>query len=111
MSGRAMDRVRHLTRAIVFVALALSSSGLDAAEGPCRIEVVEKGSGWPVPLVELQTTHHRRFVTDNAGVIAFGDSELMGAEVWFDVSGHGYSVPRDGLAKRDRRGSMGGLRP
>jgi hypothetical protein len=101
MHRRAIHRVRHLTRAIV--ALALSSSGLDAAEGPCRIEVVEKGSGWPVPLVELRTTHHRRFVTDNAGVIAFGDSELMGAEVWFDVSGHGYSVPRDGLGQRGIR--------
>jgi hypothetical protein len=73
------------------------------AEPPCRIEVVEKGSGWPVPLVELRTTHHRRFVTDNAGVIAFGDSELMGTEVWFDVSGHGYSVPRDGLGQRGLR--------
>ena len=46
---------------------------------PCRIEVVEKGSGWPVPLVELRTTHQVRFVTDNAGVIAFDLPELMGA--------------------------------
>lgn len=73
------------------------------AEAPCRIEVVEKGSGWPVPLVELRTTHHRRFVTDNAGVIAFDDAELMGGEVWFDVSGHGYGVPRDGLGQRGVR--------
>ena len=74
-----------------------------AAESPCRIEVVEKGSGWPVPLVELRTTHHRRFVTDNAGLIAFDDAELMGGDVWFDVSGHGYSVPRDGLGQRGVR--------
>ena len=74
-----------------------------AAESPCRIEVVEKGSGWPVPLVELRTTHHRRFVTDNAGLIAFDDPELMGGDVWFDVSGHGYSVPRDGLGQRGVR--------
>jgi hypothetical protein len=64
---------------------------------------VEKGSGWPVPLVELRTTHHRRFVTDNAGLIAFDDPELMGGDVWFDVSGHGYSVPRDGLGQRGVR--------
>ena len=38
---------------------------------PCRIDVVEQGSGWPVPLVELRTTHNVRFVSDNAGVIAF----------------------------------------
>lgn len=74
-----------------------------AAESPCRIEVVEKGSGWPVPLVELRTTHQRRFITDNAGLIAFDDLELMGGDVWFDVSGHGYSVPRDGLGQRGVR--------
>ena len=26
------------------------------------------GSGWPVPLIELRTTHQVRFVSDNAGV-------------------------------------------
>src|SRR3990172_147324 len=64
---------------------------------PCRIEVVEKGGGWPVPLVELRTTHHARFVTDNAGVIAFDLPELMGRETWFDVLGNGYEVPKDGF--------------
>lgn len=64
---------------------------------PCRIEVVEKGSGWPVSLVELKTTHDVRFVTDNAGVIAFDLPELMGHETWFSVSGHGYEVPADGF--------------
>ena len=49
-----------------------------AASQLCRIEVVEKGSGWPVSLVELRTTHHVRFITDNAGVIAFDLPELMG---------------------------------
>lgn len=63
----------------------------------CRIEVVEKGSGWPVPLVELRTTHHVRFITDNAGVIAFDLPDLMGRETWFHVIGHGYEVPKDGF--------------
>ncbi|HEX2749791.1 MAG TPA: hypothetical protein VHM91_17415 [Verrucomicrobiales bacterium] len=64
---------------------------------PCRIEVVEKGSGWPVPLVELRTTNNVRFVTDNAGLIAFDMPELMGKEVFFDVLGHGYEVKADGF--------------
>jgi hypothetical protein len=61
-----------------------TSSGTAApVSGPyemkiCRVEVVEKGSGWPVPLIELRTTHLQRFVTDNAGVIAFDSPELMG---------------------------------
>lgn len=69
----------------------------------CRIEVVEKGSGWPVPLVELQTTHHVRYVTDNAGVIAFDAPELMGKTTWFDVIGHGYDVDKDGFGMRGVR--------
>ena len=70
---------------------------------PCLIEVVEKQSGWPVPLVELRTTHHVRLVTDNAGVIACDLPELMGRETWFDVIGHGYEVPKDGFGYRGIR--------
>jgi hypothetical protein len=65
------------------------------AASPCRIEIVEKGTSWPVPLVELRTTHNVRFVSDNAGVIAFDLPELMGQETWFDVIADGYEVPRD----------------
>ena len=63
---------------------------------PYRIEVLEKGSGWPVPLVELRTTNDVRFVTDNAGVVAFDLPEVMGRETWFGVFGHGYEVAPDG---------------
>ncbi|MEN9776690.1 MAG: hypothetical protein RJB04_445, partial [Verrucomicrobiota bacterium] len=48
-----------------------------AAVVPCRIEVVEQGSGWPVPLVALKTTHHVAFYTDNAGVVAVNAPELF----------------------------------
>ena len=64
---------------------------------PCCIKVVDESNGWPVPLVELRTTHHVRFVSDNAGVIAFDLPELMNRETWFHVIGHGYSVPKDGF--------------
>ena len=82
-----------------------SLQAASATGGPalCRIEVVEQGSGWPVPLVEMRTTHQTRFVTDNAGVIAFDLPELMGREVWFDVIGHGYEMPKDGFGYRGVR--------
>jgi hypothetical protein len=80
---------------------ALSGSAFSAE--PCRIEVVEKGTGWPVPLVELRTTHGVRLVTDNAGVIALDLPETMGRETWFDVLGHGYEVPKDGFGMRGVR--------
>jgi hypothetical protein len=69
----------------------------------CHIQVVEKGSGWPVPLVELRTTHQVRLVTDNAGVIAFDLPELMGREAWFDVIGHGYEMAKDGFGRQGVR--------
>src|SRR5512146_2136328 len=87
-----------LPRALLLLSLAVAAP---AAEGLkpalCRIEVIEKGSNWPVPLIELRTTHNVRFVSDNAGVIAFDLPELMGRETWFDVVGHGYEVPKDGF--------------
>lgn len=88
-----------LSRAWLALALA---SGVAAAE-PCRIEIVEQGSGWPVPLVELRTTHQARFVSDNAGRIAFDLPELMGRETWFEVHGHGYEAEADGFGMRGVR--------
>ena len=74
-----------------------------AAAQPCRVEVVEKGTGFPVPMVELRTVHQIRFVTDNAGVIALDAPELMGRETWFHLYGNGYEVPKDGFGYRGVR--------
>ncbi|HZJ16912.1 MAG TPA: hypothetical protein VFD27_17795, partial [Chthoniobacteraceae bacterium] len=82
--------------------VAICRAPLFAVE-PCRIEVIEKGSGWPVPLVELRTTHNVQFFTDNAGVIAFDLPELLGRETWFWISGNGYEVPADGFGQRGVR--------
>lgn len=86
--------IGHCLACIYYFGLAASPG---AAIQPCRIEIVEKGSGWPVPMVELRTTHNVRLVTDNAGVIAFDLPELMGRETWFSVVGHGYEAPKDGF--------------
>jgi len=48
----------------------------------------------------LRTTHQVRFVTDNAGVIAFDLPELMGRATWFDVIGNGYEAPKDAFGAR-----------
>jgi hypothetical protein len=71
--------------------------GNAAAVEPCCVEIIDAENGWPVPLVELQTTHRLRFVSDNAGVIAMDAPELMHVDTWFHVRGHGYDVPRDGF--------------
>src|SRR5687768_15228837 len=69
----------------VVAVMALAVQAVHAAE-PCVIEVVEKGSGWPVPLVELRTTHQVRYITDNSGLIVIDAPELMARETWFSVS-------------------------
>jgi hypothetical protein len=96
--------MRKASRLLILVLLfRISFAWADPASRLCRIEVAERGSGWPVPLVELRTTHNVRFVSDNAGVIAFDLPELMGRETWFDVIGQGYEVPKDGFGKRGVR--------
>lgn len=74
-----------------------------AASERFRIRIVDAENGWPVPLVELRTTHNVRFVSDNAGVAAFDLPELMNVETWLHVSGHGYSVPKDRFGYRGVR--------
>ena len=93
---------RSFRHAVQFAAALFILPAVYAME-PCRIDVVEEGSGWPVPLVELRTTHNVRFVSDNAGVIAFDLAELMGVQSWFYVEGHGYQVPKDGFGYRGVR--------
>lgn len=73
------------------------------ATDTCRIRIVDSQNGWPVPMVELVTTHHVRFVSDNAGEIAMDASELMDTETWFTVRGHGYTVAKDGFGYRGVR--------
>lgn len=95
--------MRALLIRSVLTLMAVISMQAGEAVAPCRLVVVEKGSNWPVPLVELTTTGHVRYVTDNAGVVAFDQPELMGQEVWLDIRSPGYGVGKDGFGNRGRR--------
>lgn len=96
-------KARVLQGLYVRVPALIASCGLLLAFAPAnaaelfRIEIVDKSNGWPVPLVELETVHGVRFVSDNSGLIAFDAPELMGKETWCSVRGFGYSVPKDGF--------------
>lgn len=91
--------------ALVLATLVGRSATLEADEVPlpCRIDVLDRETGWPVPLVQLRTTHGATFVSDNRGLIAFDLPELMGRETWLAVSGNGYTVPADGFGHRGVR--------
>ncbi len=78
--------------------LALLALTLTLAANPwAEIRVTDAATGRGVPLVELETVHGLRFVTDNAGRIAFQEPGLMGRQLFFTVRVHGYSVPKDGF--------------
>ena len=99
---RRVDGVIDVGAVCQCITAVVLSSALYAEE-PCKVTIVERDSGWPVPLVELRTTHHVRYVSDNAGVIAIDDPSLMNHEVWFDIIGHGYGVEAYGFGKRGIR--------
>ena len=61
------------------------------------IKIVDAQTGRGVPLVEVETVNHVRFVTDNAGLVAFAEPGLMDREVFFHVRSHGYEFPKDGF--------------
>ena len=62
-----------------------------------EIRVVDGRTGRGVPLVELLTVNHLRFVTDSAGRVAFYEPGMMNRDVYFYISSHGYEFPADGF--------------
>ena len=82
---------------LLIAALMLGRSFADEPMGYAEIRVVDSKTGRGVPLIELETVNGLRFVTDNAGRIAFREPGMMGREIFFSVHGHGYGVPKDGF--------------
>jgi hypothetical protein len=60
-----------------------------------EIRVIDSVTGRGIPLVELETVNALRFVTDNAGRVAFHEPGLMGREIFFNVRSHGYEAQKD----------------
>jgi len=77
-------------------------AALITAADPFVITVVDGRTGRGVPLVELTTVNHVRYVTDSAGVAAVGEPGLFGQKVYFHVKGHGYEHPKDGFGYRGK---------
>ena len=61
------------------------------------IEVVDEKTGKGIPMVELRTTSKKLYLTDSNGIIAFDDATLLGQQVFFYVSSHGYKDPEEGI--------------
>ena len=44
-----------------------------------------------------ETVHDLRFFSDNSGIVAIDEPELIGRETFFHISSHGYSLKKDGF--------------
>lgn len=62
-----------------------------------EIDVIDAVTGRGVPLVELETVNHLRFITDSAGRIALNEPSFYGESIFFFVRSHGYEFPKDGF--------------
>lgn len=100
MKTRSPFASRYPTTGLMLVWLAMLTTAPAERPQPFRIDVVDEDNGWPVSLVELQTTHGLRFVTDNAGVIACDAPELFGIPTWFTLRSPNYEVKADGFGSR-----------
>ena len=88
--------------AVVLLTAPTLRAGADAGRY-FTIEVVDAQTGRGVPMVELRMTNSIRYWTDSAGRVAFHEPGLMGREVFFGVSSHGYTYPADGFGSRGKR--------
>lgn len=62
-----------------------------------EIQILDVATGRGVPLVELETVNGLKFVSDNAGRVAFAEPDQMNQETFFTIRSHGYDVPQDGF--------------
>jgi hypothetical protein len=67
---------------VCFAVWAMASTDFPARQY-AEIRVLDAQTGRGVPLVELETVHHVRFVTDNAGRVAIAEPDLLDREVFF----------------------------
>ncbi len=82
----------------------IAGSSLEVfSHGYFQIKVVDEETGRGVPLVELKTVNQIRYYTDSNGIVAFYEPGLMGQEVFFSLSSHGYQYPKDGFGNRGVR--------
>ena len=82
---------------------AVNSEMREAAGRWFELQCVDAQTKRGIPMVELATVNHLRYVTDNEGRVAFCEPGLMGQEVFFHVRSSGYEVPSDGFGYRGVR--------
>ena len=96
-------RRQALHLALILASLAVTAALARAENDVFTIQVVDEASERGVPLVELTTVHGLHYVSDNTGIVAIDDAELLGQSVFFHVKSHGYAYPKDGFGYAGKR--------
>lgn len=84
------------TLPVIFLFLSLTLAGLcfsapEAASSPYfRITVIDQETGRGIPAVKLRMTNSGQYWTDNNGVAAVAEPDLLHQKVWFTAEAHGY---------------------
>jgi hypothetical protein len=90
--------IRNSIASVALLALLLKTAiSLTDPAHYFKIRVIDRATRRGVPLVELRATNDSRWITDSNGIVAFDDEGLMGRKVFFSISSHGYTYPKDGF--------------
>ncbi len=97
-----IGRIPNLTIVLSILAFAFEAKSLCDDRPPAAfvLKFVDEATGEPLPLVEASTVHGVVHLSDNAGVTAWTEPELLGQEVHFQVRSHGYEMKPDGFGYR-----------
>jgi hypothetical protein len=99
----ALVGASHVKSLMAMTAFLVAATSMLLAGDPSQkqlyagIRVIDAETGAGVPLVELITVNHLRFVTDSAGRVALHEPGLLGREIHFIVRSHGYEMKKDGF--------------
>jgi hypothetical protein len=95
--------MNRIAQKLLYLCLLFSTAAFSQHPGDYfKIRVVDDQTGRGVPLVELKTTNHLSYYTDNNGIIAFFEPGLMNQEIYFHIKSHGYEYPADGFGYRGK---------
>ncbi len=87
----------HPVRPLALLGPALAVTLVAGTNNFFGIHVIDDQTGRGVPLVQLETVDHVRFLTDSGGWVAIAEPGLMGQPIFFQVWSHGYEFPKDGF--------------
>jgi hypothetical protein len=85
------------------ISLLLALFAGSSVDAYFSIHAVDSVTRRGIPLVALSTVNHQRFVTDSHGIALIDEPDLLGNEVYFFVTSHGYEFPADGFGYRGTR--------